>query len=142
MNMIEYAEKFIGTPYLYGANGAHGFDCSSFIAELLMAYAIIPNKSNVSAQGIYDFCFRNQNRFQAVNISAITIKSPMDLLFFGKSLDHIEHVEMVYNDYQWIGCAGGDSTTIDIKSAQIRGAMVRLRPSYYRKDLIAVWRIT
>ena len=134
MFLIDYAKTFLGTPYIYGANGAGAFDCSSFACECLMAFGKIPNKSNLSAQMIFDYLKHHGGLFTAV-------AAPGSVAFFGKDTASISHVEFVLNDKQFIGCAGGDSTTVTLKEAQDRGAMVRIRPIGYRKDLVAIFEV-
>lgn len=140
MKMMEYAEKFIGAPYIYGANGAGAFDCSSFVSEVLMAYGWLPNKANYSAQMIHD-----KMRMSLGSVTAVMkgkAYAPGDILIFGKEFfKGVSHVELAYNSEMWLGCAGGDSTTTTIEEARRIGAMVRLRPAGYRLDLMAAWRI-
>ena len=37
-NIISYAKRFIGTPYLYGGNSKKGFDCSGFTQYIMKQY--------------------------------------------------------------------------------------------------------
>ncbi len=145
MNIIEYAEKFIGTPYLYGANGAGAFDCSSFINELLMAFGHLPAGTDRSADMLYKTLKRenlpnfsrdkNENSFHSANY--ITYH-PGAICFFGTK-HRIVHVEMVYNAHMYIGCSGGDSKTDTLAKAMKSGAMVRLRPLSSRANPYAIY---
>jgi len=71
---VEYASRFIGTKYSWGGNTPEqGFDCSSFVCEVLRAYGYIGNKK--------DYC--SQQLFNLKNELLITNGIP--LAFFGKS---------------------------------------------------------
>jgi len=52
---ILYAEavSHLGTPYVYGANGPHAFDCSSFVAWVYRHSGIYP-LARTTAQGIFN----------------------------------------------------------------------------------------
>lgn len=144
MNIVRYAEKFIGTPYLYGANGAGAFDCSSFINELLIAFGILRAGKDRSAQMLYDelkernpvnfIRDKNGNKFSTEYITWIS-----GAICFFHNGKKISHVEMTYNTSQYIGCSGGDSKTISVDKAMKIGAMVRLRPISSRKTPYAIY---
>jgi len=80
---ILYAEarRHLGTPYQYGANGPHAFDCSSFVAWVFRESGIYP-LPRTTAQGIY-------NRTNPVPFG---MHQPGDIIFFHST----------YNTTDWI----------------------------------------
>ena len=52
--MLNYAKSFIGTPYVWGANGGGAFDCSGYVQEVLSCIGLDP-KGDQTAQKLYDF---------------------------------------------------------------------------------------
>ena len=58
MTLVEYAEKFIGRPYVWGGDGSGkfggGFDCSGLVLEALKATGYIGNGQDLTAQGLHD----------------------------------------------------------------------------------------
>lgn len=43
--IIDYAKQFMGTPYVYGANGPNSFDCSGFTSYVYRAFGYSLNRS-------------------------------------------------------------------------------------------------
>ena len=83
---ILYAEarSHLGTPYVYGANGPHAFDCSSFVAWVYRHSGIYP-LARTTAQGIFN---------QSIPIPMSHL-SPGDIVFFQgtySTIDTVTHV--------------------------------------------------
>ena len=121
--IVSYGLKFIGQPYEWGGDGKKflGFDCSGLTLELLWSIGAIP-KGDRTAQEIYDYFKSKNNRMLSEGYG--------NLLFFGKDLNSITHIGLSVNPFQYIEAGGGDRKNL--------GGMVRLRPTSYRSDLIAV----
>lgn len=81
VKMLDYAQKFIGTPYLWGGNDLYkGIDCSGFVKKM---YAYIGYTTNRVSRDIAK---------QGKEISFSEIK-PGDLIFYGDvSTGYITHV--------------------------------------------------
>ncbi|MEI6408813.1 MAG: C40 family peptidase [Bacteroidota bacterium] len=79
--MIQYAQKYVGSPYKYGGESPSGFDCSGFTSYVLKQYGVklSPASAEQAKQGV---------------------KIPLDrarqgdLLFFGDAT-HIQHVALI-----------------------------------------------
>lgn len=85
-DVVKYAEKFIGTPYLYGGNTKKGFDCSGF-TQYVMAY----NGYNLPRTA----------QSQSDNLEKIKLSETKkgDLVFFGSSKKNINHVGIIISNH-------------------------------------------
>ena len=83
--IIAFAKKLVGTPYLYGGITTKGFDCSGFTSYVFQnnGYSL-PR----TAQG-------QSERFEKVKMTAA---EPGDLVFFGSSKTNISHVGIVISE--------------------------------------------
>lgn len=73
--VVQYAKKFIGTPYAYGASGPSRFDCSGFTSYVYRYFGIsLPHSS--SGQSGYGIAVSKSNL------------QPGDLVFFGNGGIH------------------------------------------------------
>ena len=123
----EYALRFIGWKYVWGGNDAHdnGLDCSGLILECLRSVGLW-GQSDTSAHGIFTTLAHKGT------IPEHAQKG--DLLFFGESRTKINHVTLAINEWQMIEAGGG--------SESLKRGMVRIRPITWRKDLVAILRLT
>lgn len=121
--LAEYLKSFIGSRYQWTGSGPYnvGFDCSGFMLEGLMAFGLW-GKDDASAQAIHD-------KFVKTGLMSERPETGC-LLFFGKDINSITHIGYAINNYQYIEAGGGDSKTVD-------KGMVRIRPTVWRKDLVA-----
>jgi cell wall-associated NlpC family hydrolase len=110
---VAYALAQIGTPYLWGGEGAGGFDCSGLVQA---AYAAAGIQLPRIAQAQYEAT--------AANAVPLDQAQPGDLVFFGSSLSAITHVGLVV--------APGDMV-----DAPHSGAVVRIEPFAWPDVLIA-----
>lgn len=130
--LVAYASKLVGAPYIFGAqHPSVGYDCSGLASEILIAGGALPHHTDLSAQGIFEHFLDDQPSQEAECGS---------LVFFGKSVTSISHVGWAITPYMMIEAAGGDSTTISVEQAILRGAFVRVRPIGYRKDFVGAIR--
>jgi cell wall-associated NlpC family hydrolase len=112
---VAYALAQLGTPYLWGGEGAGGFDCSGLVQAAYDAAGIqLPRV----AQAQYDAT--------AANAVALDQLQPGDLVFFGGSLAAITHVGIVVSPGEMV-------------DAPHTGAVVRIE-SYAWPDLLAATR--
>lgn len=123
------ALKMVGCPYIWGGSAPWvGFDCSGFIVWLYQVAGVLPS-GDWTAQGLHNHFFsatRNDDLFGM----------PGNLVFYGAAQDKISHVMMVVGSGLVVGASGGDHTTTTVEEARRRGAMVKVKPARYRKDLI------
>lgn len=88
-DVIEYAKKFIGTPYRYGGTSlTSGTDCSSFTQQVMAPFGVSLPRSSSSQYGVG----------QTVAKSDL---QPGDLVFYGYS-GRVSHVAMYIGDGQVI----------------------------------------
>lgn len=126
--ILKYALSFLGLPYDFGgSNPMVGLDCSGLCVEVLTAAGVMPNKSDASAQGLYDLLSK---------AGVIGKRDAGALSFYGKSLAEISHVTFHLTRYHVIEAGGGDSTVKTVQDAIARNAFIRIRPYKYRKDYL------
>lgn len=125
--VIAYAFKFIKVPYKWGGNTPiSGFDCSGLICEILKAFDILHRGEDLSANDLY---WRLTKSFGPAPYTERGV-----ILFFGTSIEQITHVAIAISDKFMIEAGGGDSTTVNLKMAEMKNAFVRIRP--VRRDLV------
>ena len=116
---VEFIKQQVGKPYLWGAEGDTGFDCSGLVwAGLTHAGTVFPRDT---AQGIYN----RYKKYTVLRQNAL----PGTLLFYGDSLNKIAHVMTVIDRWKngntiLVGACHGGSKTTDIEQATIQGAYV------------------
>jgi cell wall-associated NlpC family hydrolase len=112
---VAYALEQLGSPYLWGGEGAGGFDCSGLVQA---AYAAAGLQLPRVAQAQYDAT--------AVKPVPLDQVRPGDLVFFGASTSAITHVGIVVSPGQMV-------------DAPHTGAVVRIEPFSW-PDLVAATR--
>ena len=134
MNIVDYALKFVGRPYIWGGDGSGkcggGFDCSGLVLECLWAFGKLP-KGDLTAQGINDKLFLEKGWKQGLSIKE------GDVLFFGKDLQHITHTALAIGDGLMVEAGGGGSKC---KTPATSTGMVWVRPIAWRDNLVAALR--
>ncbi len=105
-DIIEYAKKFLGTPYVYGGTTPSGFDCSGYVRYVMKNFGIELSRTSSS----------QSEHGTVVPLSEVR---PGDLLFFkGRNISstRIGHVAMVIsneNDIIQFIHAAGNNVKID-----------------------------
>ena len=130
-------QSILGFPYIYGASGPTSFDCSGAV-NFCLKNAGVNMQFRLDAAELYDFYHNNKVLLPA---------APMGSLCFYQSLStgKINHVmsilRMLDNGERVVaGARGGDSTTVDIKTAVSQGALVSERycSQYMPKQLVTI----
>lgn len=119
--------KQIGKPYIWGANGPDGFDCSGLVVYGLRQIGAIGKDEDFSARGFF-------------NLSPKT-KIPLagDLAFYGQKPDKVTHVVVIVDGIRVVSASGGDSRTTSPEIARKMGAAVKLHSSVlYRSDFLGI----
>lgn len=133
MTISEYAQKFIGKPYIWGGDGSGkcggGFDCSGLVLECLWAFGKL-QKGDLTAQKLNDKLYAMGWR------QGLSVKDG-DVLFFGKDLHHITHTALAIGDGLMVEAGGGGSKC---KMVATSIGMVRVRQIASRKDLVSALR--
>lgn len=87
--ILNYAAKFLGTPYVYGGSTPSGFDCSGFTSYVF-------NNNSFSIPRVA------QSQFDATARVSMSDLLPGDLVFFGGSTSSISHVGIYTGNSQFI----------------------------------------
>lgn len=131
---LEYSASWIGTPYLWSGEDFAGMDCSGFVSECLQMIGLLPNRTRLSAQTIYDYFIKNTTVDIKKTINARpAVPMRGALQFFQNKKDEIYHVNICLPDGLIIGAIGGDSETDTEKEASEKDAFVKIRPFNYAK---------
>lgn len=127
--LYDYAMRLVGVPYKWGgSNPISGLDCSGLVQEILSAGGFdIPGDQ--SAQAFFDH-FSKTGTLNVLGLGA--------LVFYGKSVKEINHIQFMLSDKIAIGANGGGSKTVNASEADKANAFVKLRPYDYRKDIVAI----
>lgn len=94
-NVIETAKKLLGSPYLWGGTSTKGIDCSGFTKTAYFSQGILLAR-DASQQARYG---------ESLPIDSLDFE-PGDLLFFGRSKDHITHVGLYMGNDHFIHSSG------------------------------------
>lgn len=118
--LLAEADKWIGTPYLWGGNDRNGVDCSGFVTQIyLKALGIkLPRTSKTQ----HEYCTPvDRNKLQ-----------PGDLVFFAttKTHDRVSHVGMYIGDGMMV------------HSSSSRGVVISgLNENYYTRTFFGAGRV-
>lgn len=124
---IDYAKRFVGTPYIWGGNNPlEGFDCSGFVQEILACVGMDPKGDQTS--GMLYRHFREQGAVK-------TEPHPGALAFYGEN-NRIIHIAYCIDSQLVIEAGGGGRKTRTPEDAAQHGAYVRIRPAKRRKDYL------
>jgi cell wall-associated NlpC family hydrolase len=125
--LCDYAKCFIGMKYIWGGDDASdgGFDCSGLVLECLRSVGLW-DLSDTTAQGIYNTL---KHKYSAKSKEHRATLEVGDILFFGPTIDSINHTAIFSGFGQMIEAGGGNATN--------KKGMVRKRLLTHRKDFIA-----
>ena len=118
--VISYAKQLLGKPYVWGAQGPNGFDCSGFTYYVFKNAAGITLPRTSAAQSKY-----------GVAVSKSNLK-PGDLVFFdtsGPNNGGVTHCGMYIGDGQFIHAASGQGKVVinNLNSSYYVNAYVNAR---------------
>lgn len=122
MNIVDYALKFVGCPYVWGGDGSGrcggGFDCSGLVVECLQAFGLV--QGDFTAQSLY-------KRLSALGWVSVPrgLETGADVVFWGKSAASITHVSLAVGNGLHVEAGGGGSKC---KTPEVSTGMVRVRP--------------
>ena len=105
--LIAYAKTFLGTPYVYGANGPDSFDCTGYTCYVFKHFGYsLPRTAYI--QGYYDY---------APKIENVSDLKPGDLVFFNTINDNdlSDHAGIYLGDNMFIHCNSGSSMQVVIQ---------------------------
>lgn len=139
LETLAYARSFIKTPYIWGGkNPQVGYDCSGFVCEAMRKYGLVLLHEILDAKELFERFSKAPYGTFSTTFNPLVAKEG-DLLFFGPSIQAIDHVAMVADVYSMIESAGGDHTTTSPElGLTMVGSGVRERAIKSRGDFLAV----
>lgn len=93
-NIISQAREFLGYQYTWGGRSPKGFDCSGFVQTVFFLLGVSLPRDSWQQQ---------QNNLVSTDYRKA---QPADLLFFGKTMDHVTHVAISLGDEHFIHASG------------------------------------
>jgi cell wall-associated NlpC family hydrolase len=103
VEVAQFSQRFIGTPYVWGGQSPRGFDCSGFVKYSYQHFGVSLNRSS----------YEQFNQGSAVSRGNLM---PGDLVFFDTDGGGASHVGIYLGGGQFINAAGS-SVRIDSLSA-------------------------
>jgi uncharacterized protein YgiM (DUF1202 family) len=103
IGVVEYAKKFIGTPYAYGGNTPKGFDCSGFVQYVMSNFEVKMPRSSTEQYSVGE----RVNKSQLI---------PGDLVYFkySSNSNNLNHVGIYVGEGNFIhSTAPGQAVRID-----------------------------
>ena len=89
--LVEYAKKFIGVPYVYGGTTPNGFDCSGYMQYVYKHFGIeIPRVARDQARASNGYTISKEDLM------------PGDLIFFITKGNYISHVGMYIGNNEFL----------------------------------------
>ena len=92
--IVEFAEQYLGTPYVWGGASPSGFDCSGFVSYVMKNFGYSVNRTAASMD----------SNGTAVDKSELQIG---DAVFFASSSESIGHVGIYIGDGEFIHSSSG-----------------------------------
>lgn len=127
-DVVNYAEKYLGSYYIWGASGPTTFDCSGFTMYVYKHFGIALSH------------YTGDQVTAGTAVSKANLKAG-DLVFFYS--DH-SHVGIYIGNGEFIHCGGGDRTCTTIEIAKKRDAKVKissLSSGYYSDNYYSARRV-
>lgn len=125
--MVNYAERFLGTRYVWGATGPNAFDCSGFVGYVYRNFGINLHRTS------------SEQFTQGERVSVSNLR-PGDLLFFSSNRSgrgRVGHVAMV------VSVDNANGTCTFIHASTKRGVVYQRFPDngYYQRNFVGARRI-
>ena len=124
--LIDYANSFLGLPYIWGGDDTVlGFDCSGLAQEILASVGMDP-PGDQTAHGLYKHFLSN---------GLVDYRDAGALAFYGTH-ERITHIAFMIDEARVIEAGGGGSRTKTPADAAKHNAFCRIRPLSARRDLV------
>lgn len=122
--MLEYAKRFLGTPYRWGGDDFYGIDCSGMVIECLKACGVMkPKDADTTADGLWK---KYSQTYKVMQPQACA------LAFWFNDDGKAYHVAICTSEYFCITADGGTSKTNTATDADVQNAFVKYRPIDHR----------
>ncbi len=118
--VVEIAESYLGTPYVWGGDDPTGFDCSGLAIECYKSVGVLPRSGDWTAD-------RLMMIFPQIGLNQL---QRGDAVFWITDTDNPKaiHVGIALGGGLYIGAEGGGSWATDPGQALKRDAFIKIRP--------------
>ena len=116
---VRVAERFLGTPYIWGGDDPSGFDCSGFVLECMKSIGMVREKQDFTADDLHRM-LKCKNTDEP--------KAGVLMFWFTENWQRAYHVAICLDENIYIGASGGDSTTDSPDDAWKQNAYIKIRP--------------
>ena len=114
---VSYAEKFLGTPYLWAGDDPSGLDCSGYVIECLKSVGKVKSKFDTTADGLLKML--SDQEYPTPTVGG---------LFFYMKGDKATHVGIYVGRSLCWSASGGNSTTDSPQKAWDQNAFIKQHP--------------
>ena len=126
--LVDYAKKFLGKPYVYGANGPNSFDCTGFTCYVYSNFGIKNLPRSAYSQGYTNY---------GIKINSISELKKGDLVFFNTVDDNdlSDHAGIYISDGNFIHCSSSTKNGVQVTISNLNSGYYNRVFSWARRVL-------
>ncbi len=123
---LNIANRYWGTPYIFGGNSAYGIDCSGLVIECLKSIGFMLLKEDDTSDGLWQRYFAKHGESELPDRGM--------LAFWFDDTGKAYHVAICLDDFYCLTADNGSSKVTSPDIAQAVNAYVKIRPIQHRRS--------